>query len=79
MGTALLLNGFRPLKLLKPFMRTPEQGARTVVWLASSLEAGRVTGEYFKDERPARSSDLSRDVPAAGQLWEIRVGMSGLA
>ncbi|HEX6910397.1 MAG TPA: SDR family NAD(P)-dependent oxidoreductase [Longimicrobium sp.] len=78
-GTALLLNGFRPLKLLKPFMRTPEQGARTAVWLASSPQAGRVTGEYFKDERPARSSELSRDVAAARQLWEISERMTGLA
>jgi NAD(P)-dependent dehydrogenase (short-subunit alcohol dehydrogenase family) len=77
-GTALLFGGFRPLRLLKPFMRTPEQGARTAVWLASSAQAAGVTGEYFKDERPARSSELSRDPAAARQLWEISERMTGL-
>lgn len=77
-GTALLFGGFRPLRLFKPFMRTPEQGARTAVWLASAPEAARVTGEYFKDERPARSSALSRDADAARQLWEASERMTGL-
>jgi NAD(P)-dependent dehydrogenase (short-subunit alcohol dehydrogenase family) len=77
-GTALLFGGFRPLRLLKPFMRTPEQGARTAVWLASAPEAAGVTGEYFKDERPARSSALSQDADAARQLWEISERMAGL-
>jgi NAD(P)-dependent dehydrogenase (short-subunit alcohol dehydrogenase family) len=78
-GTALLFGGFAPLRLLKPFMRTPERGARTVVWLASSAEAAGVTGGYFKDERRARSSPTSQDPGAARRLWEISERMTGLA
>src|SRR5215210_591469 len=31
----------------KPFMRTPEQGADTLIWLASSSDVNGVSGEYF--------------------------------
>jgi retinol dehydrogenase-14 len=77
-GTALLFGGFAPLRLLKPFMRTPEQGARTAVYLASAPEAAGVTGEYFKNDRPARSSAASQDPDAARRLWEISERMTGL-
>jgi NAD(P)-dependent dehydrogenase (short-subunit alcohol dehydrogenase family) len=78
-GTALLFGGFAPLRLLKPFMRTPEQGARTAVYLASSPDVAAVTGEYFKDDRPARSSAASQDADAARRLWEVSARMTGLA
>lgn len=78
-GTALLFGGFAPLRLLKPFMRTPEQGARTAVYLATSPDVANVTGEYFKDDRPARSSPASQDAEAARRLWEISARMTGLA
>lgn len=78
-GTSLLFGGFAPIRLLKPFLRTPEQGARTAVYLASDPAAADVTGGYFKDERPARSSALSQDADAARRLWEISERMTGLA
>lgn len=78
-GTSLLFGGFAPLRLLKPFMRTPEQGARTAVYLASDPAAANVTGEYFKDDRPARSSEASQDRDAARRLWEISARLTGLA
>lgn len=78
-GTALLFGGFAPLRLLKPFLRTPEQGAATAVYLASSPEVAGVSGEYFQDERPARTSALSRDMDAARRLWEVSARMTGLA
>lgn len=75
-GTALLFGGFAPIRLLKPFLRTPEQGAATAVYLASAPEAEGMTGGYFKDERPARSSALSQDAEAARRLWEISERMT---
>lgn len=77
-GTALLFGGFAPLRLFKRFMRTPEEGARTAVYLATSPAVAGVTGEYFKDERPAPSSPASRDPAAARRLWEISERMTGL-
>lgn len=78
-GTALLFGGFAPIRLLKPFLRTPEQGAATAVWLASSPAVREMTGGYFQDERPARSSPLSQDPDAARRMWVISERMTGLA
>jgi NAD(P)-dependent dehydrogenase (short-subunit alcohol dehydrogenase family) len=77
-GTALLFGGFAPLRLLKPFIRTPEEGARTVVYLASDPAAANVTGEYFKDDRPAPMSATAGDDAAARRLWEASEVLTGL-
>ena len=56
--------------LWRPFMKTPEQGAATSVYLASSPEVEGVTGTYFANGRPQRSSkrsyDSGRRLPAVG-------------
>ncbi|MBP6723290.1 MAG: SDR family NAD(P)-dependent oxidoreductase [Halioglobus sp.] len=39
-------------RLTGPLLRTPEQGADTIVWLATASEAARVTGELFLDRAP---------------------------
>ncbi|MDP8947978.1 MAG: SDR family oxidoreductase [Actinomycetota bacterium] len=41
--------GILLFRAMKPFMRTPRQGADTVVYLASSPEAGRMSGKYLMD------------------------------
>lgn len=78
-ATELLFGGFAPLRLLKFFMKTPEQGARTTVYLASSPDVASVTGGYFQDERPARITSAAQDDTAARRLWEISEQMTGLS
>ncbi len=39
-------------RLTGPLLRTPEQGADTIVWLATAMEAARVSGELFLDRVP---------------------------
>ena len=58
--------------------RTAAQGARTVIYLASSPEVEGVTGEHFEDERAVPSSNASHDEEAARRLWEISTRMTGL-
>jgi NAD(P)-dependent dehydrogenase (short-subunit alcohol dehydrogenase family) len=53
------------------FSISPEEGARTVVYLAASPEVEGVTGEYFVEEKVAVSSAAARDEPAARRLWEV--------
>jgi NAD(P)-dependent dehydrogenase (short-subunit alcohol dehydrogenase family) len=65
--TGLLAVG---LKIAKPFLLTPERGARTSVYLASSPEVSGVTGQYFARCRPGRLSAAAGDAQAAAQLWE---------
>ena len=55
----------------RPFMRSPEQGADTFVYLASSPAVEGVTGGYFARRRPRRSSKRSYDRELAGRLWRV--------
>jgi len=52
-------------------MRTPEKGAETIIWLATSPEAAQYSGLYFKDKKPIPSIALSHDKQAKQHLWEV--------
>jgi dehydrogenase/reductase SDR family member 12 len=39
-------------RLTRPLLRTPEQGADTIVWLGAADEPGRSTGRFWHDRRP---------------------------
>lgn len=67
------------IKLAKPLLRTPEKGAETVIWLATSPEAENITGRYFADKKQIRSIPLSYDQDKTKQLWEKSEKMTGLA
>jgi len=58
--------------------KTPQQGARTSVYLASSADVEGVSGKYFVDEKPARSSPISYDRSVAERLWQVSAEMVGL-
>jgi NAD(P)-dependent dehydrogenase (short-subunit alcohol dehydrogenase family) len=53
------------------FARTPEQGADTVIYLASSPDVERITGMYFADREAIPSSPVSYDEEVAQRLWQI--------
>jgi NAD(P)-dependent dehydrogenase (short-subunit alcohol dehydrogenase family) len=78
-GTALLFGGWAPLRLLKRFMRTAEEGARTAIYLASSPEVAGITGEYFKDEQRRYPSRAAQDDESARRLWQLSEELTGLA
>lgn len=58
------------VRFAKLFAGTQEKGARTMIWLASSLEAARVSGEFFDDCRPGKKSAEAQDDAKARQLWD---------
>ena len=58
------------MRLGRPFARTPEQGAETSVFLATSPTVAGVNGQYFANSRPASPSAAARDDDAARRLWE---------
>jgi hypothetical protein len=78
-ATELLLNGAPPLRLFRRWMRTPEQGAATAVYLATSPHVAATSGEYFIDERPVHLTAAAMDDEAARRLWEISERAVGLA
>lgn len=55
--------------IAKRFALTPEQGAETLVYLASSPDIATVTGEYFHKCRPATPSREALDDAKARRLW----------
>lgn len=57
--------------LLKPFFQTPEQGARTAVFLATDDSVADVSGEYFYKCKIAKSSKRSKDMALAKELFEF--------
>jgi len=60
------------------FARTPQRGARTLVWLATSPEVAGVSGKYFVDEHEATPSAAARDDATAHRLWEESERLAGL-
>ena len=56
--------------LASPFAISPERGARTTIYLASSPDVDGVTGGYFYMCRPAVPSAAAQDDAAARRLWD---------
>jgi len=65
-------------KVAGVFMLSPEKGARTTVYVATSQEVEGVTGTYFEKETAARSSVKSHDEKLAQRLWVLSEEMTGL-
>ena len=69
--------------LLKRFMGifaiSPEEGAETSIFLATSPEVEGVTGQYFFEKKTVESSSLSYDQNLAKQLWLVSERLTGLA
>ena len=65
--------------LLKPFFQTPEQGARTAIFLASDDSVSDITGEYFYKCRIAKSSRRSKDMELAKKLFEFSEELVGIS
>jgi NAD(P)-dependent dehydrogenase (short-subunit alcohol dehydrogenase family) len=61
-----------------PFLRSPERGARSLVWLATSDEGGHLTGEYVENETVSEPSAAAQDPDFARGLWERSAALVGL-
>jgi NAD(P)-dependent dehydrogenase (short-subunit alcohol dehydrogenase family) len=66
------------LRLARPSQTSPEAGAQTSVYLATSPAVTEVSGRYFEKSTPAQSSALSQDPAAAKRLWQLSTQLSGL-
>ncbi len=75
-------NNLGPMTILfrafKPFMRTPEQGADTVIWLAASPDMEGVSGRYYMDRKPIEPKKIANDPAARRRLWEESERLTGL-
>jgi len=68
----------RFIGLAKLFAISPEKGAETLVYLASSPDVAETTGAYFYKCRPITPSQAALDDRAAMLLWERSEALAGL-
>lgn len=66
------------MRLIRPFSRTPEKGAETLVWLADAPEAAEGSGKYFFDCKPADPNAEAQDPGAWKRLWAVSERQTGL-
>lgn len=66
------------LKISGRFMLTPEKGAETIVYLASSPEVSGKSGQYFRNKKSVSASRAAYDLDAAQRLWDLSLKMTGL-
>src|SRR5438128_7714405 len=64
--------------LVRPFFKSPERGAETPIYLASSPDVEGVTGRYFVKRAARHSSPTSRDRDVARRLYETSLRLAGL-
>jgi NAD(P)-dependent dehydrogenase (short-subunit alcohol dehydrogenase family) len=66
------------VRLAKTFAISPEKGAQTIVYLASSPDVASVSGEYFYQCSPATPTTEARDDAAANRLWIESAKLAGI-
>jgi NAD(P)-dependent dehydrogenase (short-subunit alcohol dehydrogenase family) len=59
------------------FAITPEEGAKTTIYLATSPDVEGQTGHYFVRLKPIQSSPESRDEATARRLWDVSARLTG--
>ncbi|XP_068005471.1 retinol dehydrogenase 13-like isoform X2 [Melanerpes formicivorus] len=65
--------------LVRPFIKSPEQGAISTIYCAVAEEVSGITGKYFKSDcRLALPAPAGRDAALARKLWEESERLTGL-
>ncbi len=68
-----------PLKwIMKPFMISPGRGAQTTLYLVTSSEVEKTSGEYFVNSKPKKPNQEALRKDIADRLWEISENYVGL-
>ncbi len=65
-------------RLAKKLFPSPETGARTLIYLASSPEVDGISGRFFLRQRARRTKPVTLDKEIAARLWRVSAGLVGL-
>jgi len=65
--------------LAKPFMRNPDDGAKTSVYLCSSQDIKGITGEYFYNCKIAKTTKWAQSKVDADKLWDLSKDLTGVS
>lgn len=66
------------MKVYQSLAKSPDKGAETVVYLATSDEVEKKSGGYYINKKSVPSSKASYDPDAATALWNLSLKMCGL-
>jgi retinol dehydrogenase 12 len=75
-GSPLLRLG---IAIGRPFLLSPERGASTIVYLATSADVAGATGGYYAKSKLREPSRAARDDATAQRLWQLSAELTGLA
>jgi hypothetical protein len=56
---------------------TPEEGAKTIIYLASSPEIDGITGKYFQKCKQVMPTAEAQNDADAQKLWDISLQLTG--
>jgi len=59
------------MAITRPFARSPQKGAESLVWLVDAEDASQLNGAYIFDRRPVAPSPAAQNVEAARRLWQV--------
>lgn len=65
------------MNLVMVFAKSPEEGAQTSIFLASSPDVEGTTGKYFANCKAVESSPASYNEVDAARLWEVSLELTG--
>jgi len=61
-----------------PLLKTPEEGAQTSIFLASSPDVEGETGKFFADREPKTANKIAYDTDMAARLWQVSADLVGM-
>jgi retinol dehydrogenase 14 len=64
--------------VVRPFLKTPTQGAQTSIYLASSPDMDGVTGQFFVNGKPKTANKVAYDPAMMARLWQTSAGLVGM-
>jgi hypothetical protein len=67
------------MTISRPFQRSPEKAADTVIWLATDPTPGQSTGGYWIDRKLKKPTAAGQDAAAAARLWALSLERCKLA
>lgn len=87
-GTGVTVNCLHPGVIQTQLLRdygasssgdTPEAGAQTSLYLATSPEVEGITGQYFANQHLAEAAEKTQNDAIGQRLWEVSAQLTGLA
>jgi len=58
-------------RVVRPLLKTPAQGAKTPIYLASSPDVDGISGQFFVNRKPKTANKVAYDTDMTARLWRV--------